>query len=384
MTENRKLGGDESLSERRNFLLKSLHGLDQELADGNLDPEDHELLVARYTRQLAALAQRENTNDTHRDSKRSYRTKTLLWVFGIVIVGGVAGLVVNQTAGDRMEGESITGSLRQSVNSQMLQAQNLLNDPERWGEAIAIFTDVVQKQPSNVEALTYRAWLQYQQGGDIEAQINAWEEALLIEPGFGDALVFLSIALANQRQFDQASLYLDELRSTDTRSDITEIILQRGLYGEVYGESRYSLIVNLAEPSLEDLGLEPDIGLEAANYLLLSDKDDRTVSAIKIYRAIISDFPTHPEALSREALLLWQTGEQALLTRALDQLNLAVLENPNNFEALLSRATVRAGFDQIGACNDLESINEIFAVSDLTPEIQFSIEKVSDTAECTS
>ena len=59
MTENRKLGGDESLSERRNFLLKSLHGLDQELADGNLDPEDHELLVARYTRQLAALAQRE-------------------------------------------------------------------------------------------------------------------------------------------------------------------------------------------------------------------------------------------------------------------------------------------------------------------------------------
>ena len=382
MAENRKSGGDENLSERRNFLLKSLHELDQELAEGNLDPEDHELLVARYTRQLATISLRENTNDTHRDSKRSYRTKTLLWAFGIVIVGGVAGLVVSQTAGDRMEGESITGSLRQSVNSQMLQAQNLLNDPERWDEAIEIFTDVVQKQPSNVEALTYRAWLQYQQGGEIEAQINAWEEALLIEPGFGDALVFLSIALANQGQFDQASLYLDELRSADARNDITEIVLQRGLYGEVYGESRYPLIVNLAEPSLEDLGLEPDIGLEAANYLLLSDKDERTVSAIKIYRAIITDFPTHPEALSREALLLWQTGDQTLLTRAVDQLNLAVLENPNNLEALLSRATVLAGFDQVGACNDLERINEIFAVGDLTPEIQFSIEKASYSAEC--
>ena len=385
MTENRKSGGDENLSERRNFLLKSLHGLDRELADGNLDPEDHELLVARYTRQLAALAQRENTNSLLHDSKRSYRTKTLLWAFGIVIVGGVAGLVVSQTAGDRMEGEGITGSLRQSVTSQMSQAQNLLNDPDRWDEAIEIFNDVVQKQPSNIEALTYRAWLQYQQGGDIETQINVWEEVLLLEPGFGDALVFLAIVFSNQGQFDEASLYLDELRSTDARSDITEIVLQRGLYGEVYGESRYPMIVNSTEPSLADLQLDPDISLEVANYLLLSQKSERTVSAIKVLRAILMDYPTHPEALSRESLLLVQTGEQTLFTRAVEQLNLAVTENPDNLEAVLSRASVLAVFDPEAACSDIATVDQLLGEGSLevVEEIRVQIERIRRQAECT-
>ena len=219
--------------------------------------------------------------------------------------------------------------------------------------------------------MTYRSWLNYQSGADADTQIAAWEEVLVLEPSYPDALVFISIALSNEGRHSQAATYLDELRSSPVREDILGIVQQRGLYGEVYGEARYPTILEKPEPTLEDLQLEPDIGLEAANYLLLSDKDERTVSAIKIYRAIITDFPTHPEALSREALLLWQTGNPTLSDRAVDQLNLAVLENPNNLEALLSRATVRAGFDQMGACSDLESINAIFAASDLTPEIQF-------------
>ena len=166
--------------------------------------------------------------------------------------------------------------------------------------------------------MTYRSWLNYQSGADADIQIAAWEEALVLEPSYPDALVFISIALSNEGRHSQAATYLDELRSSPVREDILGIVQQRGLYGEVYGEARYLMILEKPEPTLEDLQLEPDIGLEAANYLLLSDKDERTVSAIKIYRAIIADFPTHPEALSREALLLWQTGNPTLLTRALD------------------------------------------------------------------
>ena len=300
----------------------------------------------------------------------------------MVLLGVVAGITVSQTSGDRSEGESITGSIRKSVNTQISEAQMLLGNRDRWGEAIEIFDQVLEVQPSNVEAMTYRSWLNYQSGADADIQIAAWEEVLVLEPSYPDALVFISIALSNEGRHSQAATYLDELRSSPVREDILGIVQQRGLYGEVYGEARYLMILEKPEPTLEDLQLEPDIGLEAANYLLLSDKDERTVSAIKIYRAIITDFPTHPEALSREALLLWQTGNPTLLTRAVDQLNLAVLENPNNLEVLLSRATVRAAFDPVGACNDLESINESFATSDLTPEIQFSIEKVRSAAEC--
>ena len=385
MKEHRGGGGTSDsnfAAERKEFLLKSLQELDQELESGNLSSDDHDMLVRRYTRELAGIAESEKATSSGQQPKKRYRTKALLWSLGVVLLGVVAGITVSQTSGDRSEGESITGSIRKSVNTQISEAQMLLGNRDRWGEAIEIFDQVLEVQPSNVEAMTYRSWLNYQSGADADIQIAAWEEVLVLEPSYPDALVFISIALSNEGRHSQAATYLDELRSSPVREDILGIVQQRGLYGEVYGEARYPTILEKPEPTLEDLQLEPDIGLEAANYLLLSDKEERTVSAIKIYRAIITDFPTHPEALSREALLLWQTGNPTLLTRAADQLNLAVLENPNNLEALLSRATVRAGFDPMGACNDLESINAIFAASDLTPEIQFSIEKVRSAAEC--
>lgn len=385
MKEHRGGGGTSDsnfAAERKEFLLKSLQELDQELESGNLSSDDHDMLVRRYTRELAGIAESEKATSSGQQPKKRYRTKALLWSLGVVLLGVVAGITVSQTSGDRSEGESITGSIRKSVNTQISEAQMLLGNRDRWGEAIEIFDQVLEVQPSNVEAMTYRSWLNYQSGADADIQIAAWEEVLVLEPSYPDALVFISIALSNEGRHSQAATYLDELRSSPVREDILGIVQQRGLYGEVYGEARYLMILEKPEPTLEDLQLEPDIGLEAANYLLLSDKDERTVSAIKIYRAIITDFPTHPEALSREALLLWQTGNPTLLTRAVDQLNLAVLENPNNLEVLLSRATVRAAFDPVGACNDLESINESFATSDLTPEIQFSIEKVRSAAEC--
>ena len=388
MTENSDEGetSDSNFAaEQKEFLLKSLHELDQEFENGNLSLEDHEMLVRRYTRELANVTEAKKVVDSGSEPKKGYRTKALVWSLGIVLLGAAAGITISQTSGARSSGESITGSIRKSVSSQISEAQMLLGNRDRWGEAIEIFDDVLETQPSNVEALTYRAWLNYQSGGEVSAQIKAWEEVLFIEPGYSDALVFLSISLSNEGRYDEASLYLDQLRSNPVREDILAIVQQRGLYGEVYGEALYPTIVDISKPTLEELQLEAEIGLEVANYLLLSEKDERTVSAIKIYRAIIMDFPSHPEALSREALLLAQTGDQDLFAKAIDQMNFAVAENPNNVEALLSRATVLAEFDQEGACNDLESINEILAEGDQSAEepIRVQMEKIRAFAACT-
>jgi len=388
MTENSDEGetSDSNFAaEQKEFLLKSLHELDQEFENGNLSLDDHEMLVRRYTRELANVTETKKVVDSGSEPKKGYRTKALVWSLGIVLLGAAAGITISQTSGARSSGESITGSIRKSVSSQISEAQMLLGNRDRWGEAIEIFDDVLETQPSNVEALTYRAWLNYQSGGEVSAQIKAWEEVLFIEPGYSDALVFLSISLSNEGRYDEASLYLDQLRSNPVREDILAIVQQRGLYGEVYGEALYPTIVDISKPTLEELQLEAEIGLEVANYLLLSEKDERTVSAIKIYRAIIMDFPSHPEALSREALLLAQTGDQDLFAKAIDQMNFAVAENPNNVEALLSRATVLAEFDQEGACNDLESINEILAAGDQSAEepIRVQMEKIRAFAACT-
>ena len=44
------------------------------------------------------------------------------------------------------------------------------------------------------------------------------------------------------------------------------------------------------------------IALEAANYLLQSDKEQKC-ERLKLFRAILEDNPANPEALSRQALL---------------------------------------------------------------------------------
>ena len=167
-------------AERKEFLLKSLQELDQELESGNLSSDDHDMLVRRYTRELAGIAESEKATSSGQQPKKRYRTKALLWSLGVVLLGVVAGITVSQTSGDRSEGESITGSIRKSVNTQISEAQMLLGNRDRWGEAIEIFDQVLEVQPSNVEAMTYRSWLNYQSGADADIQIAAWEEVLVL------------------------------------------------------------------------------------------------------------------------------------------------------------------------------------------------------------
>ena len=96
--------------------------------------------------------------------------------------------------------------------------------------------------------------------------------------------------------------------------------------------------------------------LEAANYLLQSDKEQRSVSALKLFRAILENDPSNPEALSRQALLLAQTGDVMLYQRAINQIDFAVSQNPRNIEVLLTRAILISGTDSQTACSDLNTV----------------------------
>ena len=97
--------------------------------------------------------------------------------------------------------------------------------------------------------------------------------------------------------------------------------------------------------------------LEAANYLLQSDKEQRSVSALKLFRAILENDPANPEALSRQALLLAQTGDAMLYQRAINQIDFAVSQNPRNIEVLLTRAILISGTDSQTACSDLNTVS---------------------------
>ena len=79
-----------------------------------------------------------------------------------------------------------------------------------------------------------------------------------------------------------------------------------------------------------------------------------------------------------------QTGDPELFERAITQVNIAVQENPQNIEALLTRATLLAGIDLQTACGDLVSI---LLLSDLenagiADQILEQVNNLSLTLEC--
>jgi len=346
-----------SSEKEKDFLLKSLDDLDSELAKGDLTEKDYAQLSRNYKRRLIKLTKQETRSI--KESKLQNVKKTWFTVASLVVLALISGIAIANSSGERTGSETITGSIRKSTVTKLQEAQQLLSDSDKWDEAISIYDEVLQDQPSNAEALTYRAWLRYRTGEDSDPQIRDWREVRILNPEFADAIVFLTIALSDESRFSEALIELQELQELEITSQLRSVLDSQGLIGKVYAESKYDLLENFEQPSLNELEMNTRIALEAANYLLQSDKAQRSVSALKLFRAILEDDPTNPEALSRQALLLAQTGDVALYQRAVSQINFAVNQNPTNIEVLLTRAILISGTDSQTACGDLETVLEI-------------------------
>ena len=346
-----------SSEKEKDFLLKSLDDLDSELAKGDLTEKDYAQLSRNYKRRLIKLTKQETRSI--KESKLQNVKKTWFTVTFLVVLALISGIAIANSSGERTGSETITGSIRKSTVTKLQEAQQLLSDSDKWDEAISIYDEVLQDQPSNAEALTYRAWLRYRTGEDSDPQIRDWREVRILNPEFADAIVFLTIALSDESRFPEALIELQELQELEITSQLRSVLDSQGLIGKVYAESKYDLLQNFEQPLLNELEMNTRIALEAANYLLQSDKAQRSVSALKLFRAILEDDPTNPEALSRQALLLAQTGDVALYQRAVSQINFAVNQNPTNIEVLLTRAILISGTDSQTACGDLETVLEI-------------------------
>ena len=346
-----------SSEKEKDFLLKSLDDLDSELAKGDLTEKDYAQLSRNYKRRLIKLTKQETRSI--KESKLQNVKKTWFTVTFLVVLALISGIAIANSSGERTGSETITGSIRKSTVTKLQEAQQLLSDSDKWDEAISIYDEVLQDQPSNAEALTYRAWLRYRTGEDSDPQIRDWREVRILNPEFADAIVFLTIALSDESRFSEALIELQELQELEITSQLRSVLDSQGLIGKVYAESKYDLLQNFEQPSLNELEMNTRIALEAANYLLQSDKAQRSVSALKLFRAILEDNPANPEALSRQALLLAQTGDVALYQRAVSQINFAVNQNPTNIEVLLTRAILISGTDSQTACGDLETVLEI-------------------------
>lgn len=343
-----------ALEEERTFLFRSLRDLDAELEAGDIDAADYAELKDDYTRRTADVIRALEHQEQARPPRPPVQWRRVaVWLVGLALLGGISGALIARSSGARSGNETFTGGARQSAETRLNQARVLLGDQARWDEAIDLYDSVLDDNPSSAEALTYRGWLEYRQGDDASGPLSAFEEASQVDPDYPDAIVFHTIVLADQGRYGDAASVLSRLDLETAPDAVRGLVEQRGLAGEIYGETHYVVLVE-GSPTLDDLGLTVDDALAAAGYLLSTDKDGRTVAALKLYDAVEEVEPGNTAALSRQAILLAFTGDPELVERARDLVDRAIAADPMDPEALLSRATVlfAVGDDDL-ACADL-------------------------------
>ncbi len=115
------------------------------------------------------------------DAARSARPLVLV---GVVVVALVAGVLVARLSGGRGLGDSLSGDIRQSTRTLLIEAGVAPTD-----EAIDLYTQVLDLQPSNAEALAYRGWAHRRNGDALAARADL-EAAVEADPTYPDARVF--------------------------------------------------------------------------------------------------------------------------------------------------------------------------------------------------
>ena len=212
----------EALIEERDFLLASLDDLDRELAAGDIDEDDHRALQDDYTVRAAAvvraLEEHEAASagaDADRvgdGAKGSGRVRTLA-ISGLVVVFAVlAGLAIANNYGTRAPGESTVDDGVETAREKVSEAQQLeaSGEPDSLAQAAELYDEVLQADPENVDALTYKGWLLVRAG--VDGGMELLDQAIALRPGFAPPHVFKAVALRNQGDPEAA---LAELEAVD-------------------------------------------------------------------------------------------------------------------------------------------------------------------------
>ena len=123
-------------------------------------------------------------------------------IVGVVVVAIGAGWFVANSAGQRLPGQSASGGIEDSTASLLSQARQLnFSDPQK---SVELYSEVLEVNPDNVEALTYRAWLimlsarQFDESLRKQAYastVASLGRAIEIDPAYPDAMCFLGIVV---------------------------------------------------------------------------------------------------------------------------------------------------------------------------------------------
>ena len=331
------------MDEERDFWLRSLDDLDEELAAGDLDVDDHRVLSQSYTRQAAeALRGSEEQQDKPGRSRRNL----IVTVVGLVLVGALAGVFLARAVGSRHSGDVITGNdAVTSVPGLLIDAQESFAAGD-YSEAIAIYDRVLERSPAHPTALAYKGWLLSLEGREAEA-VDVLADAVAAAPDYPDARAFRAILLFRTGDCAGAAGELAGLDAADPPEFIAQLVEGQGLRTNI--ALCQIALLDVDQPlALHALRVTADDAVAAARALWDPTAPDQgdPVMALRVYEAVLADHSDHAGALTYSGVVLIQTGLQDQATEGARRLYQAVESDPDNPEARLWRAWLSIGLGQ--------------------------------------
>ena len=221
----RTLDPDEraALEDQRDFLLASLDDLEREHDAGDIDEHDYTELRDDYTSRAARVIRTIEAHqvEAHQDGGEPRRPsrRTLAVGAGVAAFVLVAGVLVAQASGRRGAGDNATGDIRQSA-SELLDQANALAADRQLEEAIAAYDQVLEIEPDNVVALTYKGWMQIQSGD--QHGVVTLVDAAQADPSFPDVHFFLAWAFAQLGRPETALQELDRLQQLNPPPELAQ------------------------------------------------------------------------------------------------------------------------------------------------------------------
>lgn len=367
-----------ALTEERSFLLKSLDDLDAEHAAGDMDEADYRTLHDDYTRRAAEVIRAiDEQRAAFAAAPGISRGRRVMAFTGVLIIAALAGLLLARSVGFRTTG-SATGDVAESVAGLLAEAEALTIEGE-WVQAIEVYDELLDAQPSNVEALTYKGWLQFQTG-EGPAGAESLEDAVATDPNYAPARVFRALIFRTGSRYDEAAEELAVLDGLEVDPGIAQLLDASNLRAEVLAEQLRDRYRNSADAlTMSDIGMTAEVAVDAARIL---DVDGNAPLAIRVRDAVLEADPNHVGALIDQGRRLAATEEivtalPETAARGLELLDRALEREPESIDALLWRAVGRAmQGDPDGARDDvaaLEAMDLPAEAEELLNQIQASL-----------
>lgn len=192
-----------ALEAERDFLLTSIADLDAEFAAGDIDEEDRRALLDGYTARAATVIRALEAGRRPQRGRLSAAWGRRLAV-GATVLAVAVGLSwwVATSSGQRLPGQQITGLDPRDEVTVLLSEARAANFADPAGAAEA-YARVLELDPDNVEALTYRGWTlalatrTAADGDDIAASLGEAVDLLVTaietDPTYPDPFCFLGI-----------------------------------------------------------------------------------------------------------------------------------------------------------------------------------------------